>query len=188
MKIYFHFSVDGFSNTYVVGPDKGGDAIIIDPGTMNVALLDLIESNGYYIRNALITHSHESHSSGLKTLCKIYDINIYAGTEKVLDFDCTNISKTENIDISGISVKAIPIEGHSADSLIFIAGNYMFTGDTFSAGTIGSAPSSYAKELLVTEIQKKILCLEKNFLVFPGHGAPSTLEAERLTNPAFADH
>ena len=188
MKVYFHFSVEGFSNTYVVGPDEGGDAIIIDPGAMNVTLLDLIESNGYYIRSALLTHSPESHSSGLKTFCKLYDIKINAGTEKVLDFDCTNISKTENIDISGISVRAIPIEGHSTDSLVFITGNYMFTGDTFSAGSIGSTPSSYAKELLVADIRKKILCLKNNFLVFPGHGAPSTLEAERLTNPAFADH
>ena len=187
MKVYFHFSVEGFSNTYVVGPDDGGDAIIVDPGAMNVALLNLIESNDYYIRSALLTHSHKSHSSGLKTLRKIYDIEIYAGVENVLDLKCTKMSGGEDFDISGIPVSAIPIQGHSSDSLVFIAGDCMFTGDTLSAGNVGSTPNSYTRELLIAEIQQKILCINRNFLVFPGHGAPSTLEAERLTNPIFAD-
>ena len=188
MKIFFHFSVEGFSNTYIIGPDDGGDAIIIDPGAMNVALLELIESNDYYIRSALLTHSHDSHSRGLKTLFKIYDMEIYAGTESVLDFTCTNISDKENIDICGIPVCAIPIQGHSSDSLVFITGEYMFTGDTFGAGTLGSAPSAYASELLSKEIRTKILSIDRNFLIFPGHGSPSTLEAERLTNPSLAEH
>ena len=186
MRVFFHFSVDGFSNTYVVGPDYGGEAIIIDPGTMNVDLLNLIESNNYTIHSALLTHSHDSHASGLKTLRKIYEFTIYAGTENALDFECTKIAEEERLDISGIQVSAIPIQGHSSDSLVFLIGNYMFTGDSFSAGTVGSTPNSYAQELLTGEIQKKIFSLKGNYLIFPGHGAPSTLEAERITNPAFA--
>ena len=46
MKIYTHFSVMGFSNTYLVGPHGGGEAILIDPGVMDLPLLRLIESRG----------------------------------------------------------------------------------------------------------------------------------------------
>ncbi len=188
MRVYFHFSVAGFSNTYIVGPDEGGDAVLIDPGTVNVDLLNLIESNNYSIHSVLLTHTHESHAKGLKTLRKIYDFMIYAGAENAVDFECTKISGEENLDISGMRVSAIPIIGHSSDSLVFLIGDYMFTGDTFSAGAVGSTPSRYARELLIGEIRKKILCIHRNYLIFPGHGAPSTLEAERLTNPAFAEH
>jgi hypothetical protein len=42
--------------------------------------------------------------------------------------------------------------------------------------------------LLIDEIRKKVLARKENFLIFPGHGAPSTNEAERLTNPVFASN
>ena len=86
MRISFHFSVAGFSNTYIVGPDDGGDALIIDPGSMNVALLSAIETSGYYIRHVLLTHCHGSHSDGLRTLKKIYDFEIISGAGEVCRF------------------------------------------------------------------------------------------------------
>ena len=49
MRCYINFSLSGFSNTYIVGPDGPGDALIIDPGEMNVKLLNLIENNNFYI-------------------------------------------------------------------------------------------------------------------------------------------
>ena len=153
---------------------------------MNVALLSLIETNDYYIRNVLLTHTHESHAKGLKTLAKIYDFSIYAGSEKVLDFDCVGCDDGDCFEIDGISVHALQIRGHSADSLVYIIGSYLFSGDSFSAGAVGSAPDSYARELLIEEIKQKILSLDGNYLIFPGHGSPSTLEAERLINPIFA--
>ena len=187
MKLYFHFSVAGFSNTYIVGPDEGGDAIIIDPGTMNVALLDLIETNGYYVKSALLTHSHESHSNGLKTLKKIYDITAYAGVDRVFDYDCIRVAGGETLDLHGFQVGVLDLPGHSSDSLVYTIGSCMFSGDAFSAGTVGSTPNSYARELLVNEIKTKILTLESNYLVFPGHGSPTTLEAEKLINPVLSD-
>ena len=186
MKLYFHFSVAGFSNTYVIGPDEGGEAIIIDPGAMNVALLNLIETNNYYIRNVLLTHTHESHSSGLKTLKRIYDLTVFAGSKQAGDIECVEVSHRDTLDLSGIEVKVLSVSGHSSDSLVFIAGSCMFTGDAFGAGVIGTAPNSYARELLVNEIKEKILTLDDNYLIFPGHGSPSTLEAERVINPALA--
>ena len=187
MKIFFHFSVEGFSNTYVLGPDDGGDAIIIDPGAMNAALLELIESNDYYLRGALLTHPHESHSKGLKTLRKIYDLEVFAAADEVLETRCTNISGRESIEVCGFQVGVIPIRGHSADSLVFTVGDCMFSGDSFSAGTLGSTPNEYARVLLGVEIQRKILSLDKNYFLFPGHGSPSTLEAEKATNPALKE-
>ncbi|MBT3273743.1 MAG: MBL fold metallo-hydrolase [Spirochaetales bacterium] len=187
MKVFFHFSVAGFSNTYIVGPDSGGDAIIIDPGTMNVALLNMIEANGFYIRHVLVTHSHDSHTSGLRTLRKIYDFDIYAGTPEIKDYPCNQITGGDAFEVADVLVKAISVGGHSSDSLVYVINSWLFTGDVFGAGTLGSTPNGYAKELMITEIKKKIFSLENDYLIFPGHGAPSTLEIEKLTNPALID-
>jgi hydroxyacylglutathione hydrolase len=186
VNLFFHFSVDGFSNTYLLGPDAGGDAILIDPGTMNVALLNLIESNGYYIRNVLVTHGHESHVAGLKTLRKIYDFDIYAEADTVLDFSCIRIGGGQTLKLGEFTIKVYALHGHSSDSLAFAVESCLFTGDVMNAGALGSTPNGYARELLIGEITSKLLRGSENYYVFPGHGAPSTLEAERLINPAFA--
>lgn len=187
MKVLFHFSVAGFSNTYIVGPDGGGDAIIIDPGSMNVALLNLIEANGYYARYVLLTHSHDSHVGGIRTLRKIYNFETYAAAESVMGCECTVIPGGETVNLGELSFEALSLQGHSRDSVVFIVGSCIFSGDVMGAGTLGSAPNGYARELLKDEIRSKILSRKVNYYLFPGHGAPSTLEAERLTNPIFAD-
>ncbi len=187
MNVFFHFSVAGFSNTYLLGPDQGGDAIIIDPGSMNVALLNLIESNGFYIRHVLVTHGHESHVSGLKTLRKIYDFDIYAEADAVLNFACVRIEGGQELQLGEFTIKTFALHGHSNDSVAYAIGRCLFTGDVMNAGSLGTTPNGYARELLTDEIMKKLMSLKENYLIFPGHGSPSTLEAERLINPAFAD-
>ena len=185
MKLFFHFSVAGFSNTYLIGPDKGGDALLIDPGVMDVPLLQLIEGNGFYIRSILFTHDHESHVSGLRTILKIYECDIYGSSDSVMGYPCISIAGGDEIEISGMQVKALSVGGHSRDSIVYLIENYLFTGDVMGAGTIGSVPNSYAKRLLISQIREEVLSLKGQYLVFPGHGAPSTLEAERALNPNF---
>ena len=185
MRLFFHFSIAGFSNTYLLGGDKGGDAIVIDPGVMNLPLLELIENNEYYVRSVLITHCHASHFQGLKTLRRIYDAQIFAYNDRVLDFDCTPIRGGTTVDVSGFEVQIIEVPGHSGDSLVFRIEDFLFTGDTLEAGTIAATESAFARELLLRAISERLLGLEGNCLVFPGHGAPTTLEVERKVNPFF---
>ncbi len=185
MKIFFHFSVAGFSNSYLLGPDEGGDAVLIDPGVMDVQLLNLIEGNDYYIRSVLISHAHDSHTSGLKTLLKVYDAEIYAGVDEILGFPCTNLSGTTRIEIGGYSVRIVPITGHSTDSVVYMIGSMLFTGDVLGAGRMGSAPNQYARLILKTAIREELLSLHGDYVIFPGHGPPTTLEAERTINPVL---
>ena len=53
MKLLFHYSAQYFSNTYVIGPDEGGASLIIDPGTLDVPLLEAIEENNLYLINSI---------------------------------------------------------------------------------------------------------------------------------------
>ena len=187
MKLFFHFSIAGFSNTYLIGGKSGGDAIIVDPGVMNVPLLNLIEGNNYYIRSVLVTHSHPSHVHGLKTLRRIYDAEIFAYEEKILGFDCISVCGGDSVVASGQTVQVIDVPGHSRDSLAYRIGDYMFTGDALRAGKLGSTESRFANELLLEALKERVLGIEGELLIFPGHGPPTTLQAERMHNPAFRD-
>ena len=183
MKIFFHFSVIGFSNTYLIGNTGGGDAILIDPGHMDIELLKLIEENNFYIKHILFTHRHPSHTVGLRTLMKIYDSDIYANSPFIMDFKVKTLLDGSSITLSGIPVSAMLIPGHSSDSLVYKIQDALFTGDVLMSGKIGSTTSSLSRSLLIRSIHEKILPLNDKTLIFPGHGAPTTLCVEKKINP-----
>jgi len=183
MKLLSHFPAIGVSNTYIIGSADGGDAILVDPGRFDVTLLNLIEDNSFDIRTVLITHDHENHIKGLKTLMKIYSPQIIAGNDEIFNFKTTPVNGGITIDCSGVSVEIIYIEGHSSDSRVFKINSYIFTGDVLSAGRIGSSPTSHSRELLKQSIRNKILIMDKDLLILPGHGPPTTISAEIQWNP-----
>lgn len=182
MKVYSHFSFLGFSNTYLVGPRAGGDALLVDPGVMDIPLLRLIEENGYYVRGVLITHNHESHTRGGATLLKIYDARLYGSARHLLQRDSIQVRDGETVTIGDLKVECIEIQGHSSDSMVYRIGDAFFTGDVIKAGSIGSTPNRYAQALLIHAVQERLLTYEHGAL-YPGHGPPSTIEAERRFNP-----
>jgi len=184
MKLYFHFAVVGFANTYLIGPNDGGDAILVDPGIMDKELLTLIEGNKYTIRTILVTHHHNSHVKGIRTLKKIYDADIYAFSPYILDFPSIPIKDGDKFTAaSGIEVEVIEVPGHSSDSLIYHIGGMVFTGDVLAAGRVGNTKNSFSRALLLRSISEKLFSMPDTTLVLPGHGPPSSLKAEKMFNP-----
>jgi glyoxylase-like metal-dependent hydrolase (beta-lactamase superfamily II) len=183
MKLFFHFAVVGFANTYLLGPEEGGNALLIDPGTMDAGLLNLIEGHGYYVSSILLTHSHPSHMQGIKTLKKIYDADIYAHAANIYDFTTHSLTDGQTFTTCGIKVEAISIPGHSADSLVYHIGGMIFTGDVLAAGRVGNTNDSYTRALLLRSISEKLFHLPETTLIFPGHGPPSSLKAEKMFSP-----
>lgn len=182
MKVFCHFAVVGLSNTYLLGPEGGGDAILIDPSRFDVPLLNMIENNGYYIRSVLITHNHDNHTHGIATIRKIYDAKIYASTREIRGFSTEVLENRQQINLHGINVESMAIRGHTSDSLIFKTNQYLFTGDILSAGRIGTTDNTWAKANMIRDLEDQILPLPDDTIIFPGHGPPSTLKIEKLTN------
>ena len=68
------------------------------------------------------------------------------------------------------------------DSLVYSIDGAIFTGDTLSSGSVAMTESFVEKELLIKSLERKIMCLPDNTLIFPGHGAPSKLRIEKMLN------
>ena len=181
------FSRLGFSNTYLIGPDNGGDGVLVDPGVFDAALLDAVEKNGLYIRSILITHAHNAHINGIRSLLKVYDAEIYANQPSVLDFPAHRVKDGDVLSIGGFSVRVIETPGHSIDSLCFEVGHVVFTGDTLSAGGTGATRDGYARGLLLESVRRKLLSLADEVLLFPGHGPPTKVGVEKLYNPLLGE-
>ncbi len=182
MKLLIHFAVIGFSNTYLLGQEDGGDGILIDPGKMDIPLLNMIENNKFYIKTILLTHAHKEQIGGLDTILKIYNAEIYSISPHINSFSSNKIKEGQIITKSGIDIEIIELPGHSSDSVIYKIDNMLFTGDSLLAGQIGVTQNSYLKANLQKSIQTKLLKYDDNMLVFPGQGPPTTMKAIKLFN------
>ncbi len=186
MRLFPHFSFLDFSNSYLIGPDQGGVAVLIDPGIFDAGLLRLIEDNNYYVRYVLVTHAHGSHTRGLKTLLKIYDAQIFAFNPLIQNFPTVEVREGKQQHIGEFLFEIIETPGHSDDSLCFKLNQFLFTGDTLTAGSM-SKNLGYAKDTLISTIKKKLLPLDADTLIFPGHGPPSRIAIEREFNPCLQE-
>ena len=182
MKLFFYFAYTNFSNTYIVGPEEPGDALIIDPGVMDIKLLELIERNGYYIRYIILTHAHEGHAKGISTLLRIYDADIYSGKDKIMNIQSSIAKHGDILKLGDFTISVIGLPGHTSDSLAYKINDMIFTGDALGAGTVGPTVHSYAHALNVQSLNERILSLDEKLPIFPGHGPPTTVRAERAFN------
>lgn len=47
MKIYQHYSIFGFSNSYMIGNERLGKAIAVDPAELTPTMIEKIEQNHF---------------------------------------------------------------------------------------------------------------------------------------------
>ena len=180
------FSTIGFSNAYLVGPRGGGDALLVDPGEFDATMLQAIEANRLRLRWILVTHAHRAHIAGLRGLLRVYEPEIYCNQPSVIEEPARHVQDGDRLALGEIAVEVIELPGHSIDSLCFVVGGMLFSGDTLSAGGIGRTRDIGAQALMLSGIRKRLLGLGDDLLLFPGHGPPSLVGLERRFNPYLA--
>lgn len=101
------------------------------------------------------------------------------------------IDETPARDLLGIEFQVLEVPGHCPGSLCFYSpkDNLLIGGDVLFAGGVGrwDLPGGDA-DLLFSGIRKKIFSLPDNVTVLPGHGPPTTVGRERLTNPFVTEN
>ena len=187
MKLFFQYCSFGFSNCYIIGAEehdkaRTNAAIIIDPGSMENVTLEAIENNNLDLKAVLVTHDHQNHVWGLRTLKRIYGAEVFAVNQSIMGHKTTMVKDGDRLNIAGLTVEIISIPGHSSDSIVFRIGNLLFTGDVLTAGLVGSTASAYGSATQMNKLRSRLLSLPGDYIVLPGHGPPSTLEAERRFN------
>ena len=185
MTVFFHYSLYGSANVYLVGNDDTKEALIIDPAAFTIGLLQFIEEKGYDVKAVLITHKHTHHVAGLGTLLKIYDARVYSSNAEVSGVPCSVVHDGDEFSACGMDITALSVPGHSADSLVFRIGKLLFTGDALYAGLIGKPLSQYNHGLLTDQLSRKLLNQADDCVILPAHGPPSSVAAEKHYNLGF---
>ena len=182
MRLFHHLSLEGFSNTYVLAPDGPGEAIVIDPGSMDAELLAIIEDHRFEPAAILLTRNERHHAGGVRTFQRIYDCPVFGRQPPTDQQRSREITDTEEFRVASFDVRAIRLPGSWIDGVMYLIAGALFPGPMFSAGLISELPQGYAKALLIEGLQSVLDDLPPETFVFPAYGPPTTIRAERRTN------
>jgi glyoxylase-like metal-dependent hydrolase (beta-lactamase superfamily II) len=96
------------------------------------------------------------------------------------------IEETLRGNFLGLEMQVLEVPGHCPGSLCFFSGkdNLLIGGDVLFASGVGrwDLPGGDG-ELLFRGIKEKLFPLGDNVTVLPGHGPPTTIGTERVSNP-----
>ncbi len=190
------------TNCYIVGSEAGGQGMIIDPGDEAGKILGRVEQLGLDIKYILLTHGHLDHIGALREVKEATgaDVAIYANDVATLNDRSLSIfmgipyhpspapdrllNDGDIITIGGLSFNVIHTPGHTPGSICLLGEGVLFSGDTLFHYGIGRADfpgGSY--EQLMDSIRNRLMVLDDNIEVYPGHGPETTIGAERRGNP-----
>ncbi|NVM04758.1 MAG: MBL fold metallo-hydrolase [Candidatus Helarchaeota archaeon] len=191
------------TNCYIIGFKEISRGIIIDPGDESEKILKLIEKNNFNINHILHTHGHIDHIGGTAKIKEITgartfihrdDLSLYKNLMiqgeafgMILDEppEIDEFFKDgDKINFNGIIIEIIHTPGHSPGSVCFKTENKLFSGDTLFNMGIGRTDlwgGSHHK--IMKSINEKLLTLNDNTIVYPGHGPETTIGYEKVNNP-----
>ncbi len=98
----------------------------------------------------------------------------------------------QRVSGAGMTFTAVHTPGHTQGSTCFLLeldgeAPVLFSGDHLFAGSIGRTDLPGGSfEQLMASMAEKILPLDDELLVLPGHGPTTTIGQERRTNPFLA--
>jgi glyoxylase-like metal-dependent hydrolase (beta-lactamase superfamily II) len=96
------------------------------------------------------------------------------------------LSEDQPVRVGELTLQVLHCPGHCPGSVVFYEPErrVAFVGDVLFAGAIGRTDLPGGDEELLREaIRRSILTLDDAVRLYPGHGPPTTVGAERRTNP-----
>ena len=177
------------TNIYILSNDT--EAAVIDPGYEPDIILDALE--GKELKAILLTHGHFDHVGAVKELvaetgCKVYihaaDLSLPPMiTAGQLYYTHTYAEGDTVCPIEGAALHVLHTPGHTPGSVCLLLGDQMFSGDTLFEGSCGRMDLPGGDQLQMHQSLNRLVSLQADYHIHPGHGGSTTLAAEKRYNP-----
>ncbi|CDR62542.1 persulfide dioxygenase-sulfurtransferase CstB [Staphylococcus schweitzeri] len=185
--------------SYLIGCQRTGEAIIIDPVRDLTKYIKVADAEGLTITHAAETHIHADYASGIRDVAKKLNANIYVSGEGEVTLGYKNMPEStyfvrhnDDISIGNIKLKVLHTPGHTPESVSYLltdegggsnvpmglfSGDFIFVGDIGRPDLLEKAVQIHGStEVGAKEMFQSIKSIEKlpDFIqIWPGHGAGS---------------
>ncbi len=186
------------TNCYIVGDERTKEVFIIDPGGDYRKIKKIIDTDNLKPQAVINTHGHGDHIGansefGLPIWIHRLDSEFLQDPSKNLSGSFGFLMKTKKakrlleegdiLKIGNYTLQVIHTPGHTPGSICLKGDGVIFTGDTLFCQGIGRTDFAYgSEEDLMSAIKEKLLVLDDNYVIYPGHGPSSTIGNEKTNN------
>ena len=194
------------TNAYLVADTETNSAILIDPVDDAPAILRASAEEGWAIKLMIATHAHLDHvlaSADVQQqlqipflihedceplLAEIPLQGLYFGLGQLPEAAKPDrlLKDNEIAELDSIRLLSLYTPGHAPGHLSFYLAEHkiLFSGDSLFAGSIGRTDLPGGDhDLLMQSNFERIMTLDDDVRVLPGHMGATTIGRERLTNP-----
>jgi len=190
------------SNCYIVGSESNKEGMIIDPGDEAGRILKKVKDLKLDIKFIVLTHGHIDHTGALKEVKEATGAEVAIHGDDVEHLQDRLVAVAfglsystppppdrllkggESLDIGDLHFEVLHTPGHTPGGICLLGEGVVFSGDTLFNYGIGRADlpgGNYSQ--LINSLQTRLMTLPDNTVVYPGHGAATTIGAERKGNP-----
>ena len=204
------FTFNSFGENCYLLWDETRMGAVVDPGCLGESevreVLMYITNNGIVPKTILLTHGHFDHIYGVPALASILGADVYmnpADAELVeegnlqltsfyrmpaapKDFKFIPVKEGDRIKVGNVVYEAVETPGHTPGGVCYYSREekILLTGDTLFAGTIGRTDSRWGDyDKIILSIMDKLMGLDADTEILPGHGPTSNIGHERTHNP-----
>jgi glyoxylase-like metal-dependent hydrolase (beta-lactamase superfamily II) len=194
-------------NCHILADEASKEAVIVDPGDDAEEILRRVK--GYKVLSLLHTHCHFDHMTGTRKVAEATgaEILIHKADKEYYDSLAAQyemfgmprpvddplpvkrfLKDGDRIAFGRQALKVIHTPGHTRGSCCFHTEGLVLSGDTLFQGSVGRTdlPGGNSAEEL-DSIRTKLYSLDRETVVYPGHGPETTIAQERADNPFVSD-
>ena len=193
------------SNCYLLIDKQTQKAVVIDPGCNAEKINNAIQEKKAKVVYIINTHGHWDHIGANVELQEMIGapILIHSIEEPYLQDKELNLAKMfirdgnggsagrliedgEIIEVGELRIKVLHTPGHTPGGICLLCEDLLFTGDTVFRLSVGRTDLGGGDhQTLLTSIADKLISLDDDLKVLPGHGPASSLGYEKEHNPFF---
>ncbi len=189
----------------------GRSAAAIDPGAGAARMAEAVVSEGLDLEAIVLTHAHIDHIEGVHEIRAVSpDVPIWIHADALLMYRALpqqaaafglrvasqpeptdRLAHGQRFEVGECALDVRDAPGHAPGHVILVASDRSFAivGDVVFQGSIGRTDLPGGDfHRLMKSIREEVLTLPDTTVLYSGHGSPTTVGRERVSNPFLIPH
>ena len=204
------------TDCYVIAPESGGPAVIVDAPPDIDAVARLLTAHDLVPVALLVTHGHVDHAGGAAGVVERTGVSAYLhpdddylvsdpatqlrsifgfvppGAEEFAPPErYVDLAHGQHLAFAGFDFEVRHTPGHTLGHCVFVVQQegLVFSGDQLFAGSIGRSDLPGGDfGTLMASMRTQVMTLPDETRVLPGHGPETTIGRERTVNPFILEY